>query len=135
MGRPATATAITTTTILPLMFHSPHEHLTLPFSPCQTNATDCSYTVSTCICIVLNFLTVTSLAVVLKLQCISILYASYSKCVENTFITEEFTTLSSSKIRRGLICSCSTRILLMLPVTVCSLFCVMIQFSNQGSSQ
>jgi hypothetical protein len=57
--------------------------------------------VCTCICVVLSLLTVTSLAIVFKLVCVCGLFVSYSKCAEETFITEETTTLSNSKEMGG----------------------------------
>jgi hypothetical protein len=74
--------------------HFFHQHLTLPFSPCQTNAIDCDYTVRASVCVVLNFRTVTSLVTVLKLNFICELYVRYhSKVRGKTFITGEYTTL------------------------------------------
>jgi hypothetical protein len=78
-----------------------HQHLILPFSPCQTTITDCDYTVCTCICIVFNFLTVISLAIVFKLKCVCVLCVSYSKCVENIFSAEESTTLYNRRNKKA----------------------------------
>jgi hypothetical protein len=111
------------------------------------------WSVHTCVCVVLNFLTVTSL--VFKLRCVCILYLSYSTCAENSFIIEESITMSESEEKGKWICNCSTRILGILPVAcmqppwrvagqlyfyfftllVCSLFWVMFPFSSQSLCQ
>jgi hypothetical protein len=71
--------------------------LTTALFPMSDNAINYDYTVHTCICVVLDFLTVTSLAILFKLKCVYALYVSYSKCEENTFTAEETITLSNRK--------------------------------------
>jgi hypothetical protein len=74
-----------------------HQHWTPPLSSCSPDITNSDYTVHTCICAVLNFLAVTSLVTlfILKRECV--LHVSYSKCAENTFITEVSIILPNSK--------------------------------------
>jgi hypothetical protein len=66
-----------------------HQRVTLPFSPCHTNATDCDYTH---VCVHLTSLFCPSLAIVFKLMCVCGLCVNYSKkCARNTFIIGEST--------------------------------------------
>jgi hypothetical protein len=112
-----------------------HEHLTLPFFPCQVNTTDCDYTVRTCISVVLDLLTTTSPVVMFKLKCVCILYVSYSKCAEKTLSLQRVHyPVRECPRPQTKICNCSTRILGMLPVTICNLCWVMFSFSNQYPS-
>jgi hypothetical protein len=45
-----------------------YQNLTIPFSPSKANLTDSDYTIYTCICAVLSFLSVTTLVIVLKIK-------------------------------------------------------------------
>jgi hypothetical protein len=94
-----------------------------------SNLSDCDYAARTCICVELNFLTVTGLAIVMKLACVCVVHVTLSECAENSFITEESTALSNRKNVRGVgweyICNCSTRIFGMQPVNLCRLFWVL----------
>jgi hypothetical protein len=111
-----------------------HKHLTIPFSTCQTNASDCDYTVCICICTVLDFPTVTSLAIVFKPKCFCILNFSYAKCEERTSLQKSPLPCQREKEGGAGIYNRSTRILGMLPFTVCGLLLVMFPFPNQQSS-
>jgi hypothetical protein len=100
--------------------------LTLLFSPRQTDATDCDYTVRTSMCVVLHFL----------LWPVWRFYSNESVFTYFMSVTQSVRkTLHCGKIHcrvkqqiKGLICNCSTRIFIMLLVTVFSLFCAMLPF-------